>query len=175
MTLVCHSPNKSMELVSPATRIHSFLPMGCYDYDLCRLQGILNSLRHIFTCTSRYSHLIDLHWLPVCQHIDFKWCLLQTGLPPYFHSDLTPYSCILNPRRSNPSNNYLTMLAFDHKLHKSKRFFDSSFSVSLRTPSPFYPSFRIYFNLLTLVVSKTLFMRREPVLLYRYSHSIMST
>ena len=32
---------------------------------------------------------------------------------------------------------------------------------------PFYPSFRMYFNLLTLVVSTTLFMKRAPVFLYR--------
>ena len=30
------------------------------------------------------------------------------------------------------------------------------------TETTFYPSFRMYFNLLTLVVSTTLFMKREP-------------
>ena len=54
---------------------------------------------------------------------------LQIDLPPYFHSDLTPYSCIFNTRLSNPSNHYLTTVSFDCKVHKSKWFFDSSFSV----------------------------------------------
>ena len=31
--------------------------------------------------------------------------------------------------RSNPSNNYLTTVSFDLKVHKSKWFFDSNFSV----------------------------------------------
>ena len=92
----------------------------------------------IVTRTSRFSHitlhLIDLHWLPVRQRIDFKWCLiifkcLQTGLPPYFQSGLSPYSCFQNTRRNNPGNNYLTTVSFDRTVHKSKRRFDSCFSV----------------------------------------------
>ena len=89
---------------------------GCYDYNLRRLQGIHNSLYRIVTRTSRFwhitPHLIDLHW----QHIGFKRCLLVfKWLAPYLHSDLTPYSCIVNTRRSNPSNNYLTTISFDRK------------------------------------------------------------
>ena len=86
------------------------------------------AVTHTSRCSHFIPHLIDLHRLPVCQCIEFKWCLLvfkclQTGLPPYFHSDLTFYSCILNTRRSNPSNNYLTMVCFDHKVYKSKRWY----------------------------------------------------
>ena len=78
----------------------------------CRIDG---------THTPRFlhitPHLIDLHWLSLCQRIDFK-CLLvfnchQTGFSPYFHSGLTPYSCIQNTRHSNPSSNYLTIVSFD--------------------------------------------------------------
>ena len=35
------------------------------------------------------------------------------------------------------------------------------------TTNPFYPSFRMYFNLLTLLVPTTLIMKRAPVFLYR--------
>ena len=106
--------------------------------NICRLQGIQNSLCRIVTCTSWFSniipHLIDLHRLNVCQRIYFKRCLLifkclQTDLPPYFHSGLTPYSCLQNTRGSNPYNNYLTTVSFDHKFLKSKRLFDNCFSV----------------------------------------------
>ena len=126
-------------LVSSRVDYCNSLLKGCYDYDLRRLQGIQNSLCRIITRTSRFSsitpHLIDLHWLPVRQRIDFKWCLLifkclQTGIPPYLHSGLTAYSCVQNTRRSSPSNNYLTRsVSFDRTVHKSKRFFDSSFTV----------------------------------------------
>ena len=115
----------------------NWLLKGCDDYDLRRLQGFQNYLCRIVTHTSRFSHitshLIDLHWLPVCQR-DFKWCLLifkclKTGRPSYFHSDLSLYCCILNTRRSNPLNHYLTKVSFVCKVHKSKRFFGSSLSV----------------------------------------------
>ena len=39
--------------------------------------------------------------------------------------------------------------------------------VSWTSNISFYPSFRMHFNLLTLVVSTTLFMKRAPVFLYR--------
>ena len=67
-------------LVSSRIDYCNLLLKGCYDYHLHRQQVSQNSLCHIATRTSRLSHatlhLIDLHWPPVCQRIDFKWCLL---------------------------------------------------------------------------------------------------
>lgn len=76
---------------------------------------------YIYVCVA-YSHafqgsrtltpnLIDLHLLPVCHHIDFKWCVLvfkwlQIDLPPYFRSGRIPYFCIINTMPSNPSNGF---------------------------------------------------------------------
>ena len=103
---------------------------GCYDYNLRRLQGIHNSLCRIVTHTSGFwnitPHLIDLHWLPVCQRIDFKWCLLVFKcLAPYLHS------LFLNCKHK--SQQPLRQLSYNNlfwpQIHKSKQFFDSSFSV----------------------------------------------
>ena len=61
-------------LVSSCIEYCNSLLKGCYDYGLRRLQGIQNSLCCIVTLTTRFSHItphiIDLHWLPVCQCID---------------------------------------------------------------------------------------------------------
>ena len=108
------------------------------EYDLRRLQGIQNTLCRIVTRASRYSsitpHLKSLHWLPVRYRIKFKQCLLifkylLISLPPYFSYYLSPYTCSVNTRRSNPVNNYLYTMTYDYKVHTSKRQFDSSFSV----------------------------------------------
>lgn len=46
-----------------------------------------------------------------------------TGLPRYPDSYLTPYSCILNTRQSNPSKNYPPSIAWFISIN------DSSFSM----------------------------------------------
>ena len=88
---------------------------------------------------SRFSnithHLKELHWLPITQRINFKWCLLifkqvNYGLPPYFSDSFATYTCDRSTRRSAPENKFLRTLPFNRSIHKSKRWFDSSFSVA---------------------------------------------
>ena len=71
---------------------------------------------------------------------------LQTCLSPYFHSGLTPYSCIQNTRRTSPCNHYLTTVSFVRKVHKSKLFLIIvSLWVLLGLGTPFNVCFGVWF------------------------------
>lgn len=102
-----------------------------------RLQGIQNTLCRIIARLPRRSHVTNtlkkLHWLPVRYRIIFKICTityktLNKGYPTYLHKYLKPYTCLLNTRRSNPSNKVLTEFQYRPRLHKLKRNFDASFA-----------------------------------------------
>ena len=126
-------------LVSSRLDYCNSLLYGITALELKRLQGIQNTLCRIITRTSRYSsvrgHLKDLHWLPVRYRIEFKLCLITYktmvyGMPPYFCPFVVPYCPSVSTRRSKPSNKFLTTYDFDYRVHKSKKHFDSCFSVA---------------------------------------------
>ena len=82
-------------------------------------------------------HLRPLHWLPIRQHIQFKWCLLiykviHFDLPPYFSPYFIPYTCKIAMRCSVPSNMTLDrdIIPFSPSVYKSKVQFNNSFCVS---------------------------------------------
>ena len=126
-------------LVSSHIDYCNSLLRGCTKREIQRLQQVQNTLCRIVNRVSRFSsvkpYLKDLHWLPVAQRIDFKWCLLiykyiNTGNPSYFSSSITPYTCSYQTRRSETGKNYLNTVSFDHSIYKSKRWFDSCFSTA---------------------------------------------
>ena len=53
----CFLPKSVAITVENALVYCNSLLNGCYDSDLCKLQGIQNSLRRIVTCTTRFSHI----------------------------------------------------------------------------------------------------------------------
>ena len=125
-------------LVSSRLDYCNSLFYGCNGSELKRLQGVQNSLCRVVCNLPRYSstsqHLRELHWLPIEYRIQFKCCCLiykylNTGLPPYFSNSLISYVCSANTRRSSPSKNFLFVPAFISSLHKSKKFYQNSFSV----------------------------------------------
>ncbi len=78
---------------------------GIPDYQIQRLQHVQNSAARIICGVRKYDHitpsLVDLHWLPIKQRIDFKVLLLAykaiNGDGPEYLSDLvvpyiTPYN-----------------------------------------------------------------------------------
>ena len=68
---------------------------------------------------------LSTYWLQV---VSASSSVFKVAFPICFHSGLIPYSCIQNTRRSNPCNNYLTTVTFDHTVYKSKQLFDTCFS-----------------------------------------------
>ncbi len=70
--------------------------VGLPDSDIAKLQSALNSAAHLITLTRKCNHitpvLVELHWLPVCQHILFKVLVITykaiNGLAPSYISDL---------------------------------------------------------------------------------------
>ncbi len=58
---------------------------GIPDYQIQRLQHVQNSAARIICGVRKYDHitpsLVDLHWLPIKQRIDFKVLLLSEGWP----------------------------------------------------------------------------------------------
>ena len=112
-----------------------FRSLSCKD--LNRLQCIQNTLARIVCNTSKYSHITpvlkSLHWLPVKFRSIFKTCTiiykhLHTGLPKYLSPYISPYTCSVNTRRSNPTNHFLNKPEFVKTLHTSKTHFDNSFA-----------------------------------------------
>ena len=106
--------------------------------ELNRLQRVQNSLARIVFKKPRYCQTTplrkQLHWLPVEYRIKFKQSLLvyktiSSGSPAYFNDWITPYTCLANTRRSNPSNMLLHTSAFNRRKHRSTKHFDDAFSV----------------------------------------------
>jgi len=105
--------------------------------DLHKLQCIQNTLARIVTNTSKFSHITpvlkSLHWLPVEFRSMFKtvtmvYKYIHTGLPKYFSSHLSLYTCPANTRRSNPGNLFLNKPSYTASIHKSKVHFNNSFA-----------------------------------------------
>ena len=102
-----------------------------------KLQIIQNTLARITTRTSKYSHITpvlqSLHWLPIKHRSVFKtlsiiYKFLHTGTPKYFSSYLTPYTCNINTRRSDPTKLFLNEPKYTPHIHKSKVHFNNSFA-----------------------------------------------
>ena len=105
--------------------------------DLKKLQCVQNSLARIVARSSKFSHITpvlrSLHWLPIKHRICFKTALiiykfLHTGVPAYFSTHLTRYTCAVNTRRGSPENLYLTVPVFRTSTHKSKVHFQNCLS-----------------------------------------------
>ena len=103
--------------------------------DLRKLQCVQNSLARIVTRSSKYSHITpvlrSLHWLPIKYRIQFKTATiiyksLHTGVPAYFNSHLTRYTCTVNTRRGSPDNLYLHVPLYKTSINKSKVQFQNS-------------------------------------------------
>ncbi|XP_062585577.1 uncharacterized protein LOC134247212 [Saccostrea cucullata] len=82
---------------------------------LNKLQRVQNTAARIITKTPRHDHITpvlkELHWLPICQRIDYK-VLLYTykalhGQCPQYTIDLL---CVYRPARDLRSSNSLTLV-----------------------------------------------------------------
>ena len=78
-------------------------------------------------------NLRTLHWLPIRQHIIFKTLVLvykylTTGQHKYFAPYLPLYKSAMNTRRSNPKNLFLQLPFYCASIHKSKVYYNNSFS-----------------------------------------------
>ena len=102
-----------------------------------RLQYVQNALARFVTGASKYTHITStlrtLHWLPIRQRIIFKTLVLvykylTTGQRKYFAPYLSLYKSAMNTRRSNPPNLFLQVPHFCASIHKSKVYFNNSFS-----------------------------------------------
>jgi hypothetical protein len=111
--------------------------LGLPDKELKRLQTIQNILCRIVCRLPRRSHVTSslkkLHWLPVKSRILFKlntitYKALNTGHPSYLKRFITPYTCTVNTRRSDPSKKVLTEFPFKSRIYSSKKHFNSSFA-----------------------------------------------
>ena len=75
-------------------------------YNMRKLQTVQNSLAHVVTKTTKYTHIspvrkIKLHWLPIEYHCVFKTALLvykflHSGTPDYFIPYLKPRPVVPN-------------------------------------------------------------------------------
>ena len=83
-------------------------------YVLNKLQFVQNAAARLITCSRKYDHitpiLIDLHWLPIAEHIKFKILLLtfkalHEQSPIYIKNLVTRYS----PTRSLCSSSALRL------------------------------------------------------------------
>ena len=81
-------------------------------YFMAKLQAVLNCAARYILCKQKYDHatllLIQLHWLPVSQHIIFKILLLTfealnyNGLAPMYRTELLDRSHVPpHPLRSS--------------------------------------------------------------------------
>ena len=102
-----------------------------------RLQYVQNDLARFVTSASKLTHITSslktLHWLPIQQRIIFKTLVLvykylTTGQPKYFSPYLSLYKSAVDARCSNPENMFLQVPHYCSSIHKSKVYFNNSFS-----------------------------------------------
>ena len=82
---------------------------GSPQWQLDKLQRVLNSAARIITHTKKSEHispvLMDLHWLPICQRINYKILLLTYkslhGKAPSYLKDLLSHKKVTTNLRSN--------------------------------------------------------------------------
>lgn len=105
---------------------------GLPDYQFYRLQRMLHIAARILTLTPPSNHitqiLIDLHWLPISQRIDYKILLttfkaIQGVSPQYIRDLLKPYSKPRNLRSSEAN-------LLDIPPTRTKTYGDRAFSAS---------------------------------------------
>ena len=108
-------------LVTPRLDHCNSLLYGLPDYLNQRLQYVMNAAAKVITCKRKSDHvtplLIELHWLPVRQHIVFKILLytfkaLHGATPTYLTELISPYV----PRRALRSADQLLLELPMHKL-----------------------------------------------------------
>ena len=108
---------------------------GLPEYQMCRLQRMFHIAARILTLTPPSNHitpiLIELHWLPVSQRIDYKILLItfkaiQEVAPQYICDLLKPYS-VPRTLRSSEAN----LLAIPPT--RTKTYGDRSFSAAAPT------------------------------------------
>jgi len=94
-----------------------------------RLQYVLNSAARLITMTRKFDHitqsLIDLHWLPVRQRIEFKIALitykaLNSLAPCYIRNLISPYVPTRSLRSS--SKNLLQVINYNLKRYGYRAF-----------------------------------------------------
>ena len=102
-----------------------------------RLQYVQNALAWFITGASNFTHITSsvktLHWLPIRQRIIFKalvlvYKYLTIGQPRYFAPYLSLYKSAVNTRHSTPKNMFLQVPHYCFSIHKSKVYFNNSFS-----------------------------------------------
>ena len=124
-------------LVSSRLDYCNFLFHSLSSQNATRLQYVQNALAWFVTGASKYTHITStlrtLHWLPIRQCIIFKTLVLvykylTTGQPKYFAPYLPLYKSAMNTRRSNPKKLFLQVPFYCASIHKSKVYFNNSFS-----------------------------------------------
>jgi hypothetical protein len=97
--------------------------LGLPDKELNRLQTIQNILCRIVCRLLRRSHVTSslkkLHWLPVKSRIlnTITYKALNTSHPSYLKRFITPYTCTVNTRQSDPSKKVLTGFSFKARIY----------------------------------------------------------
>ena len=98
-----------------------------------RLQYVQNALARFVTGAFKFTHITSslktLHWLPIRQQIIFKTVVLVYK----FFTTGSLYKSAMNTRRSNPKNLFLQVPHYCSSIHKSKVYFNNSFSYDARS------------------------------------------
>ena len=135
---------KYLSRSSTETLIHAFilsrldycnsLFYGLPKYQLSKLQRVMNASARLVYCAPKSCHITpllrELHWLPVCYHIEYKIILLTFkvlhGMAPDYLRQLIS---VLPPSRYNLRRNddYAALLTFP-KIRTKKTLADRSFS-----------------------------------------------
>ena len=106
---------------------------GLPDYQLHKLQRVLNSSARLVLCAPRSCHITpllrELHWLPVRSRIEFKLLLITfkvlKGLAPLYLSELIS---VLPPSSYNLRRNYNGTLLCTPKSKSKRTLGDRAFS-----------------------------------------------
>ena len=100
--------------------------------DLCKLQGVQNSLARIVTNTTKYLHITPVrktfHWLPIEHCSAFQTALLVykfllSGYPKYFAPFLKPRPSVCNTCKSQANGVFLEVPHFATSVYKSSKHF----------------------------------------------------